>query len=68
VDVLAHSFGQNVVVLFCFGSPRREAGARRVLANASVPVATAALAAAQRPHEAVWLPPGTAVPVAGSCA
>jgi hypothetical protein len=62
MDLLAHSFGQNVVVLFCFGSPRREAGARRVLANTTMPIATAALAAGQRPHEAVWLPLGTSGP------
>ena len=45
-------------VLFCFGHPRREAGARRVLAGATVPVATAALGPTQRPHEAIWAPIG----------
>jgi hypothetical protein len=41
-------------ILFCFGHSRRESGARRVLAEATVPVATAAL----RPHEAIWAPIG----------
>jgi predicted transcriptional regulator len=45
-------------VLFCFGHPRREAGARRALAQSTVPVATAALGPTQRPHEAVWAPIG----------
>ena len=45
-------------VCFCFGHPRREAGARRVLAQATVPVATAALGPTQRPHEAIWSPLG----------
>ena len=45
-------------VLFCFGHPRREAGARRALAQATVPVATAALGPTQRPHEPIWAPIG----------
>jgi Replication-relaxation len=45
-------------ICFCFRHPRREAGARRVLAQATVPVATAALGPAQRPHEATWAPIG----------
>jgi hypothetical protein len=45
-------------ILFCFGHERREAGARRVLAQATVPVATAALGPTQRPHEAIWAPIG----------
>jgi len=45
-------------ILFCFGHPRREAGARRVLAKATVPVATAALGPTQRPQNAVWAPIG----------
>lgn len=45
-------------ILFCFGHPRREAGARRALAQANVPVATAALVPTQRPHEAIWAPIG----------
>ena len=44
--------------MFCFGHPRREVGARRVLAKATVPVATAALGPSQRPHEAIWAPIG----------
>jgi hypothetical protein len=43
-------------ICFCFGHPRREAGARRVLAEATVPVATAALGPTPRPHAAVWAP------------
>ncbi|MDA8354916.1 MAG: hypothetical protein M0Z95_01110 [Actinomycetota bacterium] len=35
-------------IVFCFGHPRREAGARRVLVQATVPVATAALGPTQR--------------------
>jgi hypothetical protein len=45
-------------ICYCFGHPRREAGARRVLAQATVPVATAALEPTQRPHEAIWAPIG----------
>jgi hypothetical protein len=45
-------------ICFCFGHPRREAGARRVLAEATVPVATAALGPTQRPQDATWAPIG----------
>jgi len=45
-------------VLFCFRNPRREAGALRALAEATVPVATAELGRTQRPHEAIWAPIG----------
>jgi hypothetical protein len=45
-------------ICFCFGHPRREAGARRILAQATVPAATAALGPTQRPHEAIWAPIG----------
>jgi hypothetical protein len=45
-------------IVFSFGHPRREAGARRVLAQATVPVATAALGPTQRPHEPIWAPIG----------
>ena len=45
-------------IVFCFGHPRREGGARRVLAKASVPVATAALGPTQRPQDAIWAPIG----------
>jgi hypothetical protein len=45
-------------ICFCFGHPRREAGARRVLAQAAVPVATAALGRTQRPQDAIWAPVG----------
>jgi hypothetical protein len=45
-------------ICFCFRHSRREAGARRVLARATVPVATAALGPTQRPHEAIWAPAG----------
>jgi hypothetical protein len=50
--------GHAYWVLFCFGHPRREAGARRALAGATVPVATAALGPTQRPNEAIWAPIG----------
>jgi hypothetical protein len=45
-------------ICFSFGHPRREAGARRALAKATVPVATAALGPTQRPHGAIWAPIG----------
>ena len=46
-------------ICFCFGHPRREVGAWRVLAQRpTVPVTTAALGATQRPHEAIWAPAG----------
>jgi len=45
-------------ICFCFGHPRREAGAHRVLTETTVPVATAALGPTQRPHEAIWAPVG----------
>ena len=45
-------------ICYCFRHPRREAGARRVLAQATVPVATAALGPTQRPHDAEWAPVG----------
>jgi hypothetical protein len=44
--------------LFCFDHPRRETGARRVLAKATVPVATAGLGPTQRPQDATWAPIG----------
>ncbi len=50
--------GHAYWICFCFGHPRREAGARRALAQATVPVATAALVPTQRPHEAIWAPIG----------
>jgi len=45
-------------ICYCFGHPRREAGARQALAEATVPVATAALGPTQRPHDAEWAPVG----------
>ena len=45
-------------ICFCFRHPRRETGARRILTQATVPVATAALGPTQRPHEAIWAPVG----------
>ena len=50
--------GHAYWICFCFGHPRREVGARRVLARATVPVATAAPGPTQRPHEAIWAPLG----------
>ena len=50
--------GHAYWICFCFGHPRREAGARRALAQATVPVATAALGPTQRPPEAIWAPLG----------
>jgi hypothetical protein len=50
--------GSAYWILFCFGHSRRESGARRLLAEATVPVATAALGPTQRPHEAIWAPIG----------
>lgn len=49
--------GATAWVLFAFTTPRREATARAALAAAAtVPVATAALTAPVRPHDAVWRP------------
>ena len=50
--------GHAYWICFCFGHPRREAGARRVLSQATVPVATAALRPTGRTHEAIWAPVG----------
>jgi hypothetical protein len=50
--------GQPYWILFSFRHPRREAGAWRVLADATVPVAIAVLGPTQRPHEAIWAPIG----------
>lgn len=46
--------GASSWVVFAFGSPRREATARRALAT--VPAATAALGGPLRPADALWLP------------
>lgn len=48
--------GASSWVVFCFPSPRREATARAALAGATVPAATAALAAPLRPADALWAP------------
>ena len=56
-DVRAAS-GLAYWIVFCFGHSRREAGAWRVLAQATVPVATAALGPTQRPQEAIRAPVG----------
>lgn len=53
---------RSIPVLFCFGSERREASVRQVLGDPPVPVATAALTGNQAPHEAHWLPVGSAGP------
>jgi hypothetical protein len=45
-------------LIFVFRSERREAGARAALANAPVPVATAALRPTQPPCGAIWAPIG----------
>lgn len=47
--------GASASVLFAFPSARREAAARRALAGATVPVATAVVGASAGPHHAVWL-------------
>jgi hypothetical protein len=49
-------------LLLVFRSERREAGARTALADAPVPVATAALRPTQAPCDAVWWPIGSARP------
>lgn len=48
--------GASSFVLFAFPSERRERAARAALASATVPVATAALAAGDCPHAALWMP------------
>ncbi|HVE46692.1 MAG TPA: replication-relaxation family protein [Acidimicrobiales bacterium] len=50
--------GASAWVVFCFSSPRREGTARRALAGATVPIATAALSRPLGAAEAVWLPLG----------
>jgi hypothetical protein len=57
-EKLQAATGHAYWICFCFGHPRREVGARRVLAQSAVPVATAALGATRRPHEAIWAPIG----------
>ncbi len=53
---LAVAAGHPNWVLFSFGSPRREAEARRVLRHPVVPVATTARVARAAPDGPVWLP------------
>ncbi len=53
---LAAAAGHPNWVLFSFGSPRREADARRVLCHPVVPVATTARVARAAPDGPVWLP------------
>jgi hypothetical protein len=48
--------GESAWVLFAFESARRERTARAALADATVPVATAAMVDGTEPQEAVWLP------------
>jgi hypothetical protein len=58
---LAEAAGHPNWVLFSFGSPRREAEARRVLAHPTVPVATCARSGRSEratPDGPVWLPAG----------
>lgn len=52
------SSGLAYWICFCFGNPRRGAGAPRSLAEATVPVATATPGPKQRPHDAKWAPVG----------
>lgn len=47
--------GASAWVLFAFPSARRESAARRALAGATVPVATAVVGTSAAPHDAVWL-------------
>lgn len=48
--------GVSAWVLFAFTSARREQTARHALADATVPVAAAALVDGVEPHDAAWLP------------
>lgn len=48
--------GASSFVLFAFVSERRERAARRALADATVPLATATLVPGSHPADAVWLP------------
>jgi hypothetical protein len=59
---LAGAAGYPTWVLFRFPSASREAGARRALAQADVPVATAVLAPGAAPDGAVWLAVGDSGP------
>ncbi len=56
---LAAAAGHPNWVLFSFGSPRREAEARRVLCHPVVPVATTTRAGRGAPDGPVWLPAGS---------
>lgn len=56
---LAAAAGHPNWVLFSFGSPRREAEARRVLLHPVVPVATTARVDRGAPDGPVWLPAGS---------
>lgn len=56
---LAAAAGHPNWVLFSFGSPRREAEARRVLRHPVVPVATTARVDRGAPDGPVWLPAGS---------
>jgi len=53
---LAEAAREPFWVLFWFTAPKREAAARKALAGAPVPVATACEGAS--PSDAVWLPAG----------
>ncbi|MFN2538108.1 MAG: replication-relaxation family protein [Mycobacteriales bacterium] len=48
--------GRSSWLLFAFTSTRREASARRALAGATVPIATATVTTPARPADAIWLP------------
>ncbi len=61
-EKLEAASGESSWILFRLRSGHREAGVRRVLAGATVPVATAAPVAGQRPPEAIWLPLGGSGP------
>jgi hypothetical protein len=59
---LAGAAGYPTWVLFRFASPAREVGARRVLDQSEVPLATAVLASGAAPDAAVWLAVGDSGP------
>jgi hypothetical protein len=59
-ETMERALGDSAWLLFDFRTSRREAGARAALADATVPIATAARGPTQPPCEPVWAPLGHA--------
>lgn len=61
-ELLQHERGTGTWVLLTVPGSQREANARRALAAATVPVATAVAGPRTRPQDPVWLPLGQSCP------